>query len=178
MTDPHVGKLTYFRVYSGTLEGRHVQNSTKENKERIGRLLQMHANHREDIDAVLAGDIVAAVGLKNTTTGDTLPRPSPGSCSSRSMFPDPVIDIAIEPKTKAEQDKLGKALAKLAEEDPTFRVRTDEETGQTDHRRHGRAAPRGHRRPPAARVQGRGERRQAAGRVPRDDQAAPSTRST
>ncbi|MBI5231117.1 MAG: elongation factor G [Coriobacteriales bacterium] len=132
MTDPFVGKLTYFRVYSGTLDsGSYVLNSTKGHKERIGRLLQMHANHREDIDQVGAGDIVAAVGLKNTTTGDTLSSESDAVLLESMVFPDPVIDIAIEPKTKAEQDKLGIALMKLAEEDPTFQVRTDTETGQT-----------------------------------------------
>ncbi len=132
MTDPFVGKLTYFRVYSGTLNsGSYVQNSTKGHKERIGRLLQMHANHREDIEVAMAGDIVAAVGLKNTTTGDTLSSDDHPVLLESMVFPDPVIDIAIEPKTKAEQDKLGNALAKLAEEDPTFRVRTDTETGQT-----------------------------------------------
>ncbi len=132
MTDPYVGKLTYFRVYSGTMDaGSYVLNSTKGHKERIGRLLEMHANHREDVDSVSAGDIVAAVGLKNTTTGDTLCGEDAPILLESMVFPDPVIDIAIEPKTKAEQDKLGQALAKLAEEDPTFRVRTDEETGQT-----------------------------------------------
>jgi elongation factor G len=132
MTDPFVGKLTYFRVYSGKLEsGSYVLNSTKGHKERIGRLLQMHANHREDIEVAAAGDIVAAVGLKNTTTGDTLSAENAPVLLESMVFPDPVIDIAIEPKTKAEQDKLGSALAKLAEEDPTFRVRTDQDTGQT-----------------------------------------------
>ena len=132
MTDPFVGKLTYFRVYSGTMaSGSHVLNATKGHKERFGRLLQMHANHREDVDAVYAGDIVAAVGLKNTTTGDTLCAEDAAVLLESMEFPDPVIDIAIEPKTKAEQEKLGTALAKLSEEDPTFRVRTDEETGQT-----------------------------------------------
>ena len=132
MTDPFVGKLTYFRVYSGQLDsGSYVLNSTKGHKERIGRLLQMHANHREDIDVARAGDIVAAVGLKNTTTGDTLSSEDAPVLLESMVFPDPVIDIAIEPKTKAEQDKLGGALAKLAEEDPTFRVRTDVDTGQT-----------------------------------------------
>ncbi|MDR3686367.1 MAG: elongation factor G [Coriobacteriia bacterium] len=132
MTDPFVGKLTYFRVYSGQLDsGSYVLNSTKGHKERIGRLLQMHANHREDIDVARAGDIVAAVGLKNTTTGDTLSSEDAPVLLESMVFPDPVIDIAIEPKTKAEQDKLGGALAKLAEEDPTFRVRTDTDTGQT-----------------------------------------------
>jgi elongation factor G len=132
MTDPYVGKLTYFRVYSGTLSaGSYVLNSTKDNKERIGRLLQMHANHREDVEECTAGDIVAAVGLKNTTTGDTLSSEDSPVLLESMVFPDPVIDIAIEPKTKAEQDKLGASLVKLAEEDPTFRVRTDTETGQT-----------------------------------------------
>ncbi|MCE5190668.1 MAG: elongation factor G [Actinomycetia bacterium] len=132
MTDPYVGKLTYFRVYSGKMSsGSYVLNSTKGHKERIGRLLEMHANHREDIDEVFAGDIVAAVGLKNTTTGDTLSSEDAPILLESMVFPDPVIDIAIEPKTKAEQEKLGTGLAKLAEEDPTFRVRTDEDTGQT-----------------------------------------------
>ncbi|MDY0341685.1 MAG: elongation factor G, partial [Coriobacteriia bacterium] len=132
MTDPFVGKLTYFRVYSGSVSsGAHVLNATKGHRERFGRLLQMHANHREDIDSVHAGDIVAAVGLKNTTTGDTLCAEDAPVLLESMEFPDPVIDIAIEPKTKAEQEKLGTALAKLSEEDPTFRVHTDEETGQT-----------------------------------------------
>ncbi|MDZ4064632.1 MAG: elongation factor G [Coriobacteriia bacterium] len=132
MTDPYVGKLTYFRVYSGTLKaGSYVLNSTKGHKERIGRLLEMHANHREDVTDVSAGDIVAAVGLKNTTTGDTLSAENAPVLLESMEFPDPVIDIAIEPKTKVDQEKLGQSLAKLAEEDPTFRVRTDIETGQT-----------------------------------------------
>ncbi len=132
MSDPYVGKLTYFRVYSGKLAaGSPVLNATKDKKERIGRLLQMHANHREDKDAVFAGDIVAAVGLKNTTTGDTLCDPGHPIVLERMEFPEPVISVAIEPKTKVDQDKLGKALGALSEEDPTFQVRTDEETGQT-----------------------------------------------
>jgi len=132
MTDPYVGKLTYFRVYSGKMSaGSYVLNSTKDNKERVGRLLQMHANHREDVDEVFAGDIVAAVGLKNTTTGDTLCGEEAPVLLESMVFPDPVIDIAIEPKTKADQEKLSTSLAKLAEEDPTFRVRTDIDTGQT-----------------------------------------------
>jgi elongation factor G len=132
MTDPYVGKLTYFRVYSGTLHaGSYVLNSTKDSRERIGRLLQMHANHREDVDEVTAGDIVAAVGLKSTSTGDTLCDEHARVLLESMVFPEPVIDIAIEPRTKAEQDKLGAGLVKLAEEDPTFRVRTDQETGQT-----------------------------------------------
>jgi elongation factor G len=132
MSDPYVGKLTYFRVYSGKLAaGSSVLNATKDKKERIGRLLQMHANHREDKEAVFAGDIVAAVGLKNTTTGDTLCDPDKPIILERMEFPEPVISVAIEPKTKTDQDKLGKALSSLSDEDPTFQVRTDEDTGQT-----------------------------------------------
>jgi elongation factor G len=132
MSDPYVGRLTYFRVYSGTLRaGAHVQNVTKDRKERIGRLLQMHANHREDKEAVFAGDIVAAVGLKHTTTGDTLADPANPILLESMSFPAPVISVAIEPKTKADQDKLSQALGRLADEDPTFMVRYDEETGQT-----------------------------------------------
>ncbi|HVC24735.1 MAG TPA: elongation factor G [Acidimicrobiales bacterium] len=131
-SDPFVGKLTYMRVYSGTLEkGSAVLNSTKDKRERIGRILQMHANHREDLDLVYAGDIVAVVGLKGTTTGDTLCDPAKPIVLESLEFPEPVIHVAVEPKTKADQDKLGKALFALSEEDPTFRVRTDEETGQT-----------------------------------------------
>jgi elongation factor G len=132
MSDPHVGKLTYFRVYSGTLEaGSYVYNSTKDRKERVGRILQMHANHREDKEAVFAGDIVAAIGLKGTTTGDTLSDPNAPIVLEAIEFPEPVIHVAVEPKTKSDQDKLSKALIALSEEDPTFQVRTDEETGQT-----------------------------------------------
>lgn len=132
MTDPFVGKLTFFRVYSGTLEsGSYVQNSSKGKRERVGRILQMHANSREEISKVYAGDIAAAVGLKDTTTGDTL-------CDEKNLvilesmeFPEPVISLSVEPKSKADQDKMGQALAKLQEEDPTFRAHTDSETGQT-----------------------------------------------
>ncbi|MCX7721173.1 MAG: elongation factor G [Dictyoglomus thermophilum] len=132
MTDPYVGKLTYFRVYSGKLEkGSYVYNSTKGKKERIGRLLQMHANHREDIDAVYVGDIAAAVGLKFTTTGDTLCDENRPIVLEGMTFPEPVISVAIEPKSTEEQDKLSIALQRLAEEDPTFKVTYDEETGQT-----------------------------------------------
>ncbi len=132
MSDPYVGKLTYFRVYSGHLSaGSQVLNATKDRKERVGRILQMHANHREDKEAVFAGDIVAVVGLKNTTTGDTLSDPAHPIVLERMEFPEPVISVAIEPKTKVDQDKLGRALGALSEEDPTFRVRTDDETGQT-----------------------------------------------
>ena len=132
MSDTYVGKLTYFRVYSGKLSaGSPVVNATKDKKERVGRILQMHANHREDKDGVFAGDIVAAVGLKNTTTGDTLCDPAKPILLEKMEFPEPVISVAIEPKTKIDQDKLGRALASLSDEDPTFQVRTDDETGQT-----------------------------------------------
>jgi elongation factor G len=132
VADPFVGRLTYFRVYSGSLsKGSYVLNSTKGSKERIGRLLQMHANHREDIDQIYSGDICAAVGLKNTFTGDTLCDPDRPELLEAIVFPTPVIAIAIEPKTKADQDKMGIALGRLAEEDPTFRVHTDEDSGQT-----------------------------------------------
>jgi elongation factor G len=130
--DPFVGKLAFFRVYSGTLKaGSYVYNATKGRRERIGRVLQMHANHREEIEEVYAGDIAAAVGLKDTFTGDTLSDPEHPIILESMTFPEPVIEVAIEPKTKADQDKLGLALQRLAEEDPTFRVKTDEETGQT-----------------------------------------------
>ena len=132
MTDPYVGKLGFFRVYSGTLEaGKTVLNSTKGQRERIGRILQMHANHREDLEIVYSGDIAAAVGLKNTTTGDTLCDEKAPIILESMEFPEPVIRVAIEPKTKAGQEKMGIALQKLAEEDPTFKTYTDEETGQT-----------------------------------------------
>ena len=132
MSDPYVGKLTYFRVYSGTLQsGTFILNSTRGHKERIGRILRMHANHREDVDLVCAGDIVAGVGLKKTTTGDTLSEPSNPILLEPMSFPEPVISVAIEPKTKMDQDKLAEALSRLSDEDPTFRVVQDEESGQT-----------------------------------------------
>ncbi len=132
MADPYVGKLTFFRVYSGTLSGgSYVFNSITGKKERIGRILRMHANHREDIDTAYTGDIVAAVGLKNTKTGDTLCDESALIVLEKMEFPEPVIQVAIEPKTKADQEKLGDSLLKLTEEDPTFRMSTNEETGQT-----------------------------------------------
>jgi elongation factor G len=132
MTDPHVGKLTYFRVYSGTLDkGGQVLNSRTGNKERVGRLLRMHANHREDLDAVFAGDIVAGIGMKDTKTGDTLAAVNAPIVLESLEFPEPVIHVAVEPKTKVDQDKMSKALQALSEEDPTFQVRTDEETAQT-----------------------------------------------
>ena len=131
-TDPYVGKLAFFRVYSGTLEsGKTVMNTNKNTRERMGRILQMHANHREDLQCVYSGDIAAAVGLKNTTTGDTLCDADHPIVLESMEFPEPVIRVAIEPKTKAGQEKMGLALAKLAEEDPTFKTYTDEETGQT-----------------------------------------------
>ena len=132
MTDPYVGKLTYLRVYSGSLDsGSYVVNATRDKKERIGRMLQMHSNQRIDIDSCQAGDIIAVVGLKNTTTGDSLTSEDAPIVLESMEFPDPVIDVAVEPKTKAEQDKMSIALQKLAEEDPTFRVSTNHETGQT-----------------------------------------------
>ncbi len=132
MSDPFVGKLAFFRVYSGTLSsGSYVYNVTKGRRERIGRILQMHANHREEINTVYAGDIAAAVGLKDTTTGDTLSDEQQPILLESMIFPEPVISVAIEPKTKADQDKMGTALSKLAEEDPTFRMFTDKDTGQT-----------------------------------------------
>ncbi len=132
VTDPYVGKLTYFRVYSGTLKaGSYAYNANKGKKERVSRILQMHANHREDIPEATAGNVVAAVGLKDTTTGDTLCDQDHPLVLESMQFPEPVIAVAVEPKTKADEDKLGTALAKLAEEDPTFKVRFDHETGQT-----------------------------------------------
>ena len=132
MSDPYVGRLTYMRVYSGSAAtGANIVNTTKERKERLGRLLMMHANHREDVETVRAGDIVAAVGLKSTTTGDTLTMKDDPVILEEMSFPEPVIGLAIEPKTKADQEKLGEGLGRLAEEDPTFQVRSDEETGQT-----------------------------------------------
>ncbi|MFP4465764.1 MAG: elongation factor G [Candidatus Goldiibacteriota bacterium] len=132
MSDPFVGKLTYLRIYSGVLEsGSYIYNSVKGKKERIGRILRMHANHREEVKQAYSGDIVAAIGFKDTTTGDTLCDEKEQVILERMIFPEPVIYIAVEPKTKADQEKMGIALNKLAEEDPTFKVRTDEETGQT-----------------------------------------------
>jgi len=132
MTDPYVGKLTFIRVYSGTLDaGAYIKNTTKGVKERVGRILEMHANTREELKKIYAGDIVALVGLKGTTTGDTLSREDKPIILESMVFPEPVISVAIEPKTKADQDKLGISLMKLSEEDPTFKVKSDEETGQT-----------------------------------------------
>ena len=132
MADPFVGKLVFFRVYSGSLKsGSYVYNSTKGKRERIGRILRMHANHREEMDEIYAGDIAAAVGLKETTTGDTLCAEGNPIILESMEFPEPVIRVAIEPKTKAGQDKMSLALIRLAEEDPTFKTYTDESTGQT-----------------------------------------------
>ena len=169
MSDPYVGKLTYFRVYSGKVKaGDRVLNTTNGKTERIGRILQMHANHREERDEIAAGEIAAAVGLKQSTTGDTLAIDSAPIVLESMTFPDPVISVAIEPKTKGDQDKLGTGLQRLAEEDPTFRVSLGRGDRPDPHRRHGRAPPRDPRRPPPARVQGRRERRPPAGRLPRD----------
>ncbi len=132
MSDPYVGRLTFFRVYSGVLDtGSYVLNATKDSRERIGRILQMHANSRSEIDKVYSGDIAAAVGLKNTTTGDTLCDEKNPVILETINFPDPVIQVAVEPKSKADQDKMGVALQKLAEEDPSFKVETNAETGET-----------------------------------------------
>ena len=166
MTDPFVGQLTFIRVYSGVMTaGSTVFNSTKQKTERLGRLLKMHANKREEIKEVYAGDIAAAVGLKTVTTGDTICDEKNPVVLESMDFPEPVISLAIEPKTKADQEKLGQGLGKLMAEDPTFRVKTDQADRRSRHRRHGRAAPRDHRRPPEARVQRRGERRPSAGRL-------------
>src|SRR5213078_5171176 len=132
MSDPYVGKLTYFRVYSGRIKaGDRVLNTTTGKTERVGRILQMHANHREEREEIIAGEIAAGVGLKSTTTGDTLAADSAPIVLESMTFPDPVISVAVEPKSKADQDKLSSGLSRLADEDPTFRVETDEETGQT-----------------------------------------------
>ena len=170
MTDPFVGKLTYFRVYSGKLNsGSYVYNTSTGRKERVGRILEMHANHREDVDQIGAGAIAAAVGLKQTTTGDTLCDEASPVLLESIDFPDPVIDVAVEPKTKADQDKLtaGAAAAGRGGSDlPRPHQRGDR---PDHHRRHGRAAPGDHRRPPDARVQGGRQHRPPAGGLPRDD---------
>ena len=169
MSDPFVGTLSFVRVYSGVVEsGSYMMNTVKGQRERIGRILQMHANTREEVKDARAGDIVALVGLKNTTTGDTLSDVSRQVILERMEFPEPVIEVAVEPKTKADQEKLSTALNKLAAEDPSFRVGVDAESAPDRDQGHGRAAPRDHRRSPEARVQGRRQRRRAAGRLPRD----------
>ena len=168
--DPFVGKLAFFRVYSGTLKaGSYVLNATKGKKERIGRILQMHANHREEIDEVYAGDIAAAVGLKDTFTGDTLTDPDHPVILESMTFPEPVIEVKIEPKTKADQDKLGARAPAPGRGGPDLPRPDRPGVGRDAHRRHGRAAPRRPRRPHDPRVQGRRQHRQAAGLLPRDD---------
>ena len=178
MADPYVGKLTYFRVYSGTLKaGSKVLNASTGRQERVGRILEMHANHREEREEIFAGDIVAGVGLKQTSTGDTLCDPAAPIKLETIEFPEPVIAVSIEPKTKADQEKLGTALARLGEEDPTFQVRSDEETGQTLISGMGELHLEVIIGPAAARVQGRRQRRPAAGRLPRDRAPAGARRS-
>jgi elongation factor G len=132
MTDPFVGKLTFFRVYQGTTaSGSYVMNTTKGVKERLGRIMQIHSNHREEVKDVYAGDIAAAIGFKNTTTGDTITAENSDIILEKIVFPEPVISVAVEPKTKADQEKMANALTKLADEDPTFRRYSDQETGET-----------------------------------------------
>ena len=172
MSDPFVGSLTFVRLYSGKIEsGSYLINTVKDQRERIGRILLMHANNREEIKEAYAGDIVALVGLKNTTTGDTLSDPQRPVLLERMEFPDPVIEVAVEPKSKADQEKMGIALSRLAQEDPSFRVGTDQEFGPDRDQGDGRAPPRDHRRPDEARVQGRGECGRPAGRLSRDHHA-------
>ena len=169
MDDPFVGTITFCRVYSGKIEsGTTVLNSTKDKKERVGRMLLMHANNREDIKEAYAGDIVALAGLKDTRTGDTLCDLHKPVILEKMEFPDPVIEIAIEPKSKADQEKLGVALSKLAAEDPSFRVSTDPEFGPDHPQGHGRTASRHQGRHPEAHLQGRRQHRRAAGRLSRE----------
>ena len=178
MDDPFVGTITFSRIYSGKLEsGTGVINSTKDRKERIGRMLLMHANNREDIKEAYAGDIVALAGLKEVRTGDTLCDAQKPVILEKMEFPDPVIEIAIEPKSKADQEKLGVALAKLVAEDPSFRVSHRSGVGPDHPQGHGRASPRHQGRHPQAHLQGRGQYRRAAGRLSREDHASRS-RST
>ncbi len=168
VTDPYVGRLAYVRVYSGSLkQGGSVVNPTRDRRERIGRLLRMYADRREDISEVLAGDIGAVLGMKESFTGDTLCDANSQVILENISFPEPVISVSIEPKTTADQDKMGEALRKLSEEDPTFRVRTDEDTGQTIISGMGELAPRGARGPNAARIPGAGASGQTPGRIPR-----------
>ena len=170
MTDPFVGQLAFFRVYSGSLNsGAYVYNSTKQRRERVGRLLKMHANKREEIKEVFAGDIAAAVGLRDVTTGDTICDENKQILLEAMDFPEPVISVAIEPKTKADQEKMGVALGKLAQEDPTFKIHTDPDTGADHHFRNGRTPSGNHRGPHDARVQCRGQCRKAAGRIQGND---------
>ena len=172
VADPFAGKLTYLRVYSGTLRtGTYLLNATAGKRERLGRLVMMHANEREDVSEVFAGDIAAAVGLKSTVTGHTLTDPDHPVMLESISFPEPVISQAIEPKTSADQDRLGIALARLAEEDPTFQDADRSRDGADDHLRDGRATPGSNRQPDAARIPRRGQHRQAASRIHRDDHA-------
>ena len=179
MADPYVGKLTYFRVYSGKLSaGSRVLNATNGKTERIGRLLMMHANHREEIEECYAGDIVAGVGLKQTSTGDTLCAPDAPVLLETIEFPEPVIAVAIEPKTKADQEKLSRRPRPARRGGPDLPDRVRRGDRPDPDPRDGRAAPRGDRRPPAARVQRRRQRRPPAGRLPRDGARAGSRRSS
>ena len=169
MADPFVGKLTYFRVYSGKLSaGSRILNVSTGRTERVGRILMMHANDREEVDEVYAGDIAAGVGIKQIVTGDTLAAPDAPIKLEMIDFPEPVIKVAVEPKTKADQEKMSIALGRLAEEDPTFQVASQRGDRPDRDLRHGRAAPRDPRRPHEARVQRRGQRRPPAGLLPRD----------
>ncbi len=169
-SDPFVGKLVFFRVYSGSLsKGDNVYNPRTNKRERISRLIQIQADKREDIDTCYSGDIAAIVGIKNITTGDTLCDEDFPILLEPPSFPDPVISMAIEPKTKQDQEKMGVALQRLSEEDPTFKVFTHEDTGQTHHRRNGRAASGNHSRSHAARIQSGRERGQTADRLSRND---------
>ena len=155
MNDPFMGTLTFTRIYSGTLsKGDSFMNSTKGKRERVGRMVMMHSNKQDEITEAYAGDIVALAGLKETTTGDTLCDPNKPVVLETMTFPDPVIEIAVEPKTKADQEKMSVGLQRLAAEDPSFRVETDHEVRPDDHERHGRASPRHPDRPSEARIQG------------------------
>ena len=179
MNDPFVGTLTFARIYSGKLEtASQVTNSVKDKKEKVGRMLLMHANDREDIQVAYAGDIVALAGLKDTTTGDTLCAANAPIILERMEFPDPVIELAVEPKTKADQEKMGIALNRLSREDPSFRVTSDDRERPDHHQGDGRAPPRNPGRPHEARVQGRGQCRRAAGRLSRVSREAGRARPT
>ena len=165
-THPFFGKLTYVRVYSGKVDsGSQVINATKGKKERLGKLFQMHSNKENPVETASAGHIYAVIGLKDTTTGDTLSDPNEQIVLESMTFPDPVIEVAIEPRTKSDQEKLSLSIQKLAEEDPTFKVHQDRRDRPDGDRRHGRVAPGHPGRPHAPRVQGRGQRRKAAGGV-------------
>ena len=175
MDDPHVGSITFCRVYSGTVRsGMALANTTRDRKERVGRMYLMHADEREQIDEAYAGDIIALAGLKDTRTGETLSDPNKAVLLEKMDFPNPVIEMKVEPKTKADVEKMGMALAKLAAEDPSFRV--DDRPGERrdHHQGHGRAASRHQGRHPQAHAQGRGQRRRPAGRLSRDARRAPT----